>query len=116
MGTDLSGLNCLKTEVGTLTMFQWRVRGAYRGHLDNISNNLLLGAVNAFNDTPNSVKNAITGEYDSTPVMARAYRNSFAIINCVGDENYGESSSINEHTVMEPQSHGCESGGGKILY
>ncbi len=74
----------------------------YRGHLDNISNNLLIGAINYFNDKPNCVKNQLTGEYDEVPKVARAYKakNSGWIV--IGDENYGEGSS-REHAAMEPR-------------
>ncbi len=74
----------------------------YRGHLDNISNNLLIGAVNAFNQQVNLVKNALTGTYDTVPIVARDYRkHRFASV-IVGDENYGEGSS-REHAAMEPR-------------
>jgi aconitate hydratase len=74
----------------------------YRGHLDNISNNLMLGAVNAFNGEANNVKNAITGEYMEAPKVARAYREAGVGSIIVGDENYGEGSS-REHAAMEPR-------------
>jgi aconitate hydratase len=74
----------------------------YRGHLDNISNNLLIGAVNAFNDKMNSVKNQLTGEYDEVPKVQRAYKAAGIGSIVVGDENYGEGSS-REHAAMEPR-------------
>ena len=74
----------------------------FRGHLDNISNNLLLGATNAFNDKVNLVQNQITKEYDETPKVARYYRNNNISSIVVGDENYGEGSS-REHAAMEPR-------------
>ena len=77
----------------------------FRGHLDNISNNLLLGATNAFNGQVNSVKNQITGEYDQTPKVARCYKDNKVFSIVVGDENYGEGSS-REHAAMEPRHMG----------
>ena len=77
----------------------------FRGHLDNISNNLLLGATNAFNSQVNSVKNQITGEYDQTPKVARCYKDNKVFSIVVGDENYGEGSS-REHAAMEPRHMG----------
>lgn len=74
----------------------------YRGHLDNISNNLMLGAINHFNMKPNHVKNALTGEYMEAPQVARAYREAGVGSIIVGDENYGEGSS-REHAAMEPR-------------
>ncbi len=74
----------------------------FRGHLNNISNNMLIGAVNAFNKETNSVKNQLTGEYGPVPDTARAYKaaNVYSIV--VGDHNYGEGSS-REHAAMEPR-------------
>jgi aconitate hydratase len=79
----------------------------YRGHLDNISNNLLIGATNFFNDKTNLVKNLITGAYDEVPKVARSYKsnNSGSIV--IGDENYGEGSS-REHAAMEPRHLGVK--------
>ena len=74
----------------------------FRGHLDNISNNLLLGATNAFNDKVNLVKNQVTKEYDETPKIARYYKNHNISSIVIGDENYGEGSS-REHAAMEPR-------------
>ncbi|MCX7878032.1 MAG: aconitate hydratase [Ignavibacteria bacterium] len=74
----------------------------YRGHLDNISNNLFIGAVNAFNDKTNSVKNLLTGEYTEVPQVARAYKAAGIPWIAVGEENYGEGSS-REHAAMEPR-------------
>jgi aconitate hydratase len=74
----------------------------YRGHLDNISNNMLIGAINFFNDRSDSVKNALTGTYDSVPKVQRAYKASSTGTVVVGDENYGEGSS-REHAAMEPR-------------
>ena len=74
----------------------------FRGHLDNISNNLLLGATNAFNDKVNLVQNQITKDYDETPTVARYYKNNNISSIVIGDENYGEGSS-REHAAMEPR-------------
>jgi aconitate hydratase len=65
----------------------------FRGHLDNISNNCFIGAVNAFNDKTNSVKNQLTGEYGEVPKVQRAYKAAGFGSVVVGDENYGEGSS-----------------------
>ncbi|MNE38880.1 Aconitate hydratase 1 [compost metagenome] len=74
----------------------------YRGHLDNISNNMLIGAVNFFNEKTDNVKNQLTGEYGPVPATQRDYKahNIGSIV--VGDENYGEGSS-REHAAMEPR-------------
>lgn len=74
----------------------------YRGHLDNISNNMLIGAVNAENGEVNSVKNAFTGKYDAVPATARDYKARGVRWVVVGDENYGEGSS-REHAALEPR-------------
>ena len=74
----------------------------FRGHLDNISNNLLIGAVNAFNQETNNVKNQLTGEYQPVPDAARAYKAAGIYSVVVGDHNYGEGSS-REHAAMEPR-------------
>ncbi|MFC5682805.1 aconitate hydratase [Flavobacterium sp. MAHUQ-51] len=74
----------------------------FRGHLDNISNNMLIGAVNAFNQKTNSVKNQLSGEYDAVPAVARAYKAAAVPSIVVGDQNYGEGSS-REHAAMEPR-------------
>src|SRR5690606_27363868 len=74
----------------------------YRGHLDNISNNLLIGAVNFFNDKTDLVKNQLTGEYGPVPATQRAYKAAGIGSIVVGDENYGEGSS-REHAAMEPR-------------
>lgn len=81
----------------------------YRGHLDNISNNLLIGAINYFNGTANKVKNQITGEYEEVPKVARQYKAKNMGWVVVGDENYGEGSS-REHAAMEPRHLG-----GKVI-
>jgi aconitate hydratase len=74
----------------------------FRGHLDNISNNMLIGAVNAFNKETNKVKNQLTGEYGQVPDTARAYKKAGVYSIVVGDHNYGEGSS-REHAAMEPR-------------
>ncbi len=74
----------------------------YRGHLDNISNNLLIGAENAFNGQANSVKNQLTGEHGEVPAVQRAYKAAGVPTIVVGDHNYGEGSS-REHAAMEPR-------------
>lgn len=79
----------------------------YRGHLDNISNNLLIGAINYFNDKANLVKNQLTGSYDTVPATARAYKAAGIGSIVVGDENYGEGSS-REHAAMEPRHLGVK--------
>tara|TARA_B100000925_G_scaffold236567_1_gene185300 strand:- start:370 stop:915 length:546 start_codon:yes stop_codon:yes gene_type:complete len=74
----------------------------YRGHLDNISNNLLTGATNFFNGQVNSVKNQISCKYEEVPSVARQYKSVGIESIVVGDENYGEGSS-REHAAMEPR-------------
>ncbi len=74
----------------------------YRGHLDNISNNMLIGATNFFNEKTNSVKNQLTSEYNEVPKVQRAYKAAGIGSVVVGDENYGEGSS-REHAAMEPR-------------
>ncbi len=79
----------------------------YRGHLDNISNNCLIGAVNAFNKKTNFVKNQITGEYSGVPDTQRDYKKNNISTIVVGDHNYGEGSS-REHAAMEPRHLGVK--------
>jgi aconitate hydratase len=74
----------------------------FRGHLDNISNNMLIGATNFFNDKADTVKNQFSGEYGPVPATARAYKAKGIGSIVVGDENYGEGSS-REHAAMEPR-------------
>jgi aconitate hydratase len=74
----------------------------FRGHLDNISNNMLIGAVNFFNEKTDSVKNQLSHEYGAVPATARAYKAAGIGSVVVGDENYGEGSS-REHAAMEPR-------------
>lgn len=79
----------------------------FRGHLDNISNNMLIGAVNAFNQKTNNVKNQLTGEYNAVPAVQRAYKAAGVPSIVVGDHNYGEGSS-REHAAMEPRHLGVK--------
>ena len=74
----------------------------FRGHLDNISNNMLIGALNFFNEKTDNVKNQLTGEYGAVPATQRAYKAAGIGSIVVGDENYGEGSS-REHAAMEPR-------------
>jgi aconitate hydratase len=104
-GTDLKGLKLLIKAKGKCTTDHISMAGPwlkFRGHLDNISNNMLIGAVNFFNDKTDSVKNQLTGEYGPVPATQRAYKaaNTGSIV--IGDENYGEGSS-REHAAMEPR-------------
>jgi aconitate hydratase len=104
-GTDLRGLKLLIKAKGKCTTDHISMAGPwlkYRGHLDNISNNMLIGAVNAFNDKTDSVKNQLTGEYGPVPATQRAYKAANIGSVVVGDENYGEGSS-REHAAMEPR-------------
>ena len=104
-GTDIQGLNLLIKAKGKCTTDHISMAGPwlkYRGHLDNISNNLLIGAVNSFNEKTNNVKNQLTGAYDEVPKVQRAYKAQKIGSIVVGDENYGEGSS-REHAAMEPR-------------
>jgi aconitate hydratase len=74
----------------------------YRGHLDNISNNMLIGATNAENGEANKIKNELTGGYDAVPAVARDYKKNGIRWVVVGDWNYGEGSS-REHAALEPR-------------
>lgn len=77
----------------------------YRGHLDNISQNMLIGAINAENDKANHVHNQLTGEYGHVPDVAIAYREAGRPWVVIGDSNYGEGSS-REHAALEPRNLG----------
>jgi len=104
-GTDLRGLKLLIKAKGKCTTDHISMAGPwlkYRGHLDNISNNLLIGAINYFNDKANSVKNQLDGSYGEVPQVQRAYKAADIGSIVVGDENYGEGSS-REHAAMEPR-------------
>lgn len=104
-GTDLHGLRLLIKARGKCTTDHISMAGPwlkFRGHIDNISNNMLIGAINYFNDTADSVKNQLTGEYGPVPATQRAYKAAGIGTVVVGDENYGEGSS-REHAAMEPR-------------
>jgi aconitate hydratase len=104
-GTDLKGLKLLIKAKGKCTTDHISMAGPwlkFRGHLDNISNNLLIGALNYFNEKTDSVKNQLTGEYGPVPATQRAYKAAGIGSIVVGDENYGEGSS-REHAAMEPR-------------
>ncbi|HLZ86513.1 MAG TPA: hypothetical protein VKQ52_04720, partial [Puia sp.] len=104
-GTDLKGLKLLIKAKGKCTTDHISMAGPwlkFRGHLDNISNNMLIGAVNFFNEKTDSVKNELTGEFGPVPATARAYKAAGIGSVVVGDENYGEGSS-REHAAMEPR-------------
>jgi aconitate hydratase len=104
-GTDIKGLKLLIKAKGKCTTDHISMAGPwlkFRGHLDNISNNLLIGAVNFANEATNKVKNQLTGEYGEVPTVQRAYKAAGVGSIVVGDENYGEGSS-REHAAMEPR-------------
>ncbi|QHS55472.1 aconitate hydratase [Mucilaginibacter sp. 14171R-50] len=104
-GTDISGLRLLIKARGKCTTDHISMAGPwlkFRGHLDNISNNMLIGAINYFNNTADSVKNQLTGEYGPVPATQRDYKAAGIGTVVVGDENYGEGSS-REHAAMEPR-------------
>ncbi|MCU7493033.1 MAG: aconitate hydratase, partial [Ignavibacteria bacterium] len=104
-GNDLSDLPLLLKAKGKCTTDHISMAGPwlrFRGHLDNISNNMFIGAINAFTDKPGEVKNTFTGEYKSIPEVARDYKARGINWIVVGDENYGEGSS-REHAAMEPR-------------
>lgn len=104
-GTDLKGLKLLIKAKGKCTTDHISMAGPwlkYRGHLDNISNNMLIGAVNYYNDKTDHVKNQLSGEYAPVPATQRAYKAAGIGSIVVGDENYGEGSS-REHAAMEPR-------------
>lgn len=105
IGTDIKGAKLLIKAFGKCTTDHISMAGPwlrYRGHLDNIANNTLIGAVNAFNKQTNFVKNQLTGEYDAVPTTQRAYKKSGIPSIIVGDHNYGEGSS-REHAAMQPR-------------
>ncbi len=109
-GRDYVNLRLLIKAKGKCTTDHISMAGPwlkYRGHLDNISNNMLIGAVNYFNDKTNSIKNHITGQYDEVPHTARMYKAQGIGSVIVGDENYGEGSS-REHAAMEPRHLGVK--------
>lgn len=104
-GGDLKGLRLLLKARGKCTTDHISMAGPwlrFRGHLDNISDNCFIGAINAFNNESNKVKNQLTGEYGEVPKVQRAYKAQGIGTIVVGDENYGEGSS-REHAAMEPR-------------
>jgi aconitate hydratase len=104
-GKNITGAKLLIKAFGKCTTDHISMAGPwlrFRGHLDNISNNMLIGAINAYNQKTNSVKNQLTGGYDAVPVVARAYKAAGVPSIVVGDHNYGEGSS-REHAAMEPR-------------
>ena len=104
-GENLMGMKLLIKAKGKCTTDHISMAGPwlrFRGHLDNISNNLLTGALNYFNEKTDSVKNQLTGEYGAVPDTARAYKAAGVPSIVVGDHNYGEGSS-REHAAMEPR-------------
>ncbi|MBL7970605.1 MAG: aconitate hydratase [Prolixibacteraceae bacterium] len=109
-GENLLGAKLLIKAKGKCTTDHISMAGPwlrFRGHLDNISNNMLIGAVNAFNDATNKVKNQLTGEYGEVPAVQRYYKASGVATVVVGDQNYGEGSS-REHAAMEPRHLGVK--------
>jgi len=109
-GNDFIGLKLLIKVKGKCTTDHISMAGPwlkFRGHLDNISNNLLTGAVNYFNNKTNEVKNQLTGEYGPVPKVQREYKSAGIGSIVVGDENYGEGSS-REHAAMEPRHLGVK--------
>ena len=104
-GSDLSDLKLLIKAKGKCTTDHISMAGPwlkYRGHLDNISNNMLIGAINFYNDKTDNVKSQLNGQYDTVPNTQRAYKAAGVGTIVVGDTNYGEGSS-REHAAMEPR-------------
>ena len=104
-GENIRGMKLLIKVKGKCTTDHISMAGPwlkFRGHLDNISENMLTGAMNFYNDSTNFVKNQLTGEYAPVPTTQRAYKSSGIPTIIVGDENYGEGSS-REHAAMEPR-------------
>jgi aconitate hydratase len=104
-GKNITGMKLLIKAKGKCTTDHISMAGPwlrFRGHLDNISDNMLTGAVNYFNDETNKIKNQLTGEYGTVPTTQRAYKAAGIPTIVVGDENYGEGSS-REHAAMEPR-------------
>ncbi|GAA4274496.1 aconitate hydratase [Aquimarina gracilis] len=105
IGDEIKGAKLLIKAFGKCTTDHISMAGPwlrYRGHLDNISNNCLIGAVNAYNKKTNFVKNQLNGEYDGVPNVQRVYKAEGVPTIVVGDHNYGEGSS-REHAAMEPR-------------
>ena len=104
-GKNIQGMRLLIKAKGKCTTDHISMAGPwlkYRGHLDNISENMLTGAINYFNNKPNLIMNFISGEYDAVPTTQREYQSAGIQTLVVGDENYGEGSS-REHAAMEPR-------------
>ncbi len=104
-GQDFKGLPLLIKAKGKCTTDHISMAGSwlkYRGHLDNISNNYMIGAVNSFNDQTNKILNLLTGKYDAVPAVARSYKEASLGSVVAGEENFGEGSS-REHAAMEPR-------------
>lgn len=104
-GKNIEGAKLLIKALGKCTTDHISMAGPwlrFRGHLDNISNNMLIGAVNAFNGETNKVKNQLTGVYGEVPKVQREYKAAGVASVVVGDQNYGEGSS-REHAAMEPR-------------
>ncbi len=109
-GRNITGAKLLIKALGKCTTDHISMAGPwlrFRGHLDNISNNMLIGAVNAFNSESNNVKNQLTGKYDTVPAVQREYKAAGIATVVVGDQNYGEGSS-REHAAMEPRHLGVK--------
>ena len=109
-GKNITGAKLLIKAFGKCTTDHISMAGPwlrYRGHLDNISNNCLIGAVNAFNQKTNFVKSQISGEYGGVPDIQREYKKNNISTVVVGDHNYGEGSS-REHAAMEPRHLGVK--------
>lgn len=104
-GQNITGAKLLIKAFGKCTTDHISMAGPwlrFRGHLDNISDNMLIGAENALNHLTNKVKNQLTGAYDAVPAVQRAYKAAGIPSIVVGDQNYGEGSS-REHAAMEPR-------------
>lgn len=109
-GKNITGAKLLIKAEGKCTTDHISMAGPwlkYRGHLDNISNNMLIGALNFYNKETNRVKNQLTGEYGEVPAVQRAYKAAGVPSIVVGDQNYGEGSS-REHAAMEPRHLGVK--------
>lgn len=104
-GKDITEVPILIKTVGKTTTDHISMAGPwlkYRGHLDNISNNMLIGAISAENGEANKIKNILNGEYDAVPAVARDYKKNGIKWVVIGDWNYGEGSS-REHAALEPR-------------
>jgi len=109
-GRNITGAKLLIKALGKCTTDHISMAGPwlrFRGHLDNISNNMLIGAVNAFNSESNNVKNQLTGKHGTVPAVQREYKAAGISTVVVGDQNYGEGSS-REHAAMEPRHLGVK--------